>query len=123
MVHALKALGALAAETDRSELHVRLFAAAATLDPHDASIPYDMGNHLAKLGRRDEAIAAYGQALQIDGGLAWAWYNRGRLLYDSGRFDEGLEDFVNSARAGCELDGFHYNVAKRYIKGKYSEVL
>src|SRR6266511_2622475 len=76
---------------DRSELHVRLFAAAATLDPHDASIPYDMGNHLAKLGRRDEAIAAYGQALQIDGGLAWAWYNRGRLLYDSGRFDEGLE--------------------------------
>lgn len=116
MVLALKALGGRAAETDRSELHVRLFAGAAMLDPHDASIPYDMGNHLAKLGRRDEAITAYGQALQIEAGLAWAWYNRGRLLYDSGRFDEGLDDFVESARAGMELDGFHYNVAKRYIK-------
>jgi CHAT domain-containing protein/tetratricopeptide (TPR) repeat protein len=116
MVLALKALGGRAAETDRSELHVRLFAGAATIDPRDASIPYDMGNHLAKLGRHDEAIAAYGQALQIEADFAWAWYNRGRLLYDSGRFDEGLDDFVSSARAGCELDGFHYNVAKRYIK-------
>jgi hypothetical protein len=116
MVRALKALGVRAAETDRSELHVRLFAVAATLDPSDASIPYDMGNHLTKLGRGDEAIAAYSEALQIDPGFAWAWYNRGRLLYDSGRFDEGLDDFVNSARAGCKLDGFHYNVARRYIK-------
>lgn len=48
--------------------------------------------------------------------MAWALYNRGRLLFDAGRLGDGIEDFLAAARAGIELDGFHDSVGRRVIR-------
>jgi tetratricopeptide (TPR) repeat protein len=112
---ALKALASRAASTDRSDLVVRLFTVASALAPDDATLIYDIGNHLAKLGRRDDAVAAYDRAVAIDPAFAQALYNRGRLVFDSGRVDDGIADFVAAARAGLDLDGYHTSVAWRIV--------
>jgi hypothetical protein len=48
--------------------------------------------------------------------MAWALYNRGRLLFDAGRLGDGIEDFLAAARAGIELDGFHDSVGRRVVR-------
>jgi tetratricopeptide (TPR) repeat protein len=115
---ALRALAGRAAKTSRSELAVRLYAAAMQVDPSDVSLPYNMGNHLTRLGRTDEAIAAYGRALAIDPDCAWALYNRGHRLWDSGRQDEGIDDLIRAAHVGCDVEGFHDSVARRFITSR-----
>ena len=52
------------------------------------------GEVLAKIGRTDEALAAFGRALVLNPRLGMARYRRGRLLMDAyGRHDEALREF------------------------------
>jgi tetratricopeptide (TPR) repeat protein len=112
---ALRALGGRAAQTDHSALVVELYAALLGCEPEDATIWYDLGNHLGKLSRTLEAIDAYTQALARDPGMSWAYLNRGRLLYDGGRVDDALADYVRAAHAEIDLEGFHESFATRFI--------
>jgi tetratricopeptide (TPR) repeat protein len=115
-VIAFKILGERAASADRSDLAVELFDVAARLDPSDPTIPYNMGNHLDKIGRPDDAIAAYRSALAIDPRFSYALYNRGRLLFDSGRIEDGMSDFLRAAQEDIDLDGFASSVGERVIR-------
>jgi tetratricopeptide (TPR) repeat protein len=105
-----------AVKVGRSDLAIDLFDIARELDPSDATLAYDMGNHLSKVGRTDEAVAAYSAALAIDPGFSWARYNRGRLLFDAGDVDDGLADFIMAAQADIDLEGFAWTVGKRIIR-------
>jgi tetratricopeptide (TPR) repeat protein len=48
------------------------------------------GGSLAALGRREEAISCYDQALAIDPQFAGAWYNKGVSLVNLGRHEEAI---------------------------------
>jgi tetratricopeptide (TPR) repeat protein len=117
-LNGFKALAIRAVEAGRSDLAIDLFGIARELSPSDATLAYDMGNHLSKVGRSDEAVAAYGAALAIDPGLSWALYNRGRLLFDAGDIDDGLADFIKAAQADIDLDSFAWAAGKRIIRAK-----
>lgn len=58
------------------------------------------GEALQRLGRREEALARYRQAVALDPGLADAWYNLGWLLKAGGRFEEALDAYAQALEAG-----------------------
>jgi tetratricopeptide (TPR) repeat protein len=58
------------------------------------------GNALANLKRHEEAVAAYDRALDIDNGLAYAWFNKGDELGHLSRFIEAKACFENALTLG-----------------------
>jgi CHAT domain/TPR repeat len=117
-LNGFRLLAIRAVEAGRSDLAIDLFGVARELDPSDASLAYDMANHLSKIGRPDEAVVAYSAALAIDPDFAWAFHNRGRILFDAGDVDDGIADFIRAAQADIELEGFAWTAGKRIIRGK-----
>ncbi|MDB5981087.1 MAG: uncharacterized protein JWQ69_2102 [Pseudomonas sp.] len=80
---------------------------ALALAPNDASVHNAMGNTLQALGRHDEALEHFNQAILLPGSVAEeAMIARGVLLLESGRkkeaavaFDQVLTAFPGSIRA------------------------
>jgi len=87
----LHRLGRLRAGAGDDEAAVRLFRRAGQWLPGLAPIFNDLGVSLHRLGRRDEALAAFDQALALDPVYGMAHGNRGVTLFDLGRFTEALE--------------------------------
>jgi tetratricopeptide (TPR) repeat protein len=56
--------------------------------PGTAQSAYERGNALARSGRRDEAVAAYREAIRLDPAFAEAWHNLGAALGELGRLAE-----------------------------------
>ncbi|PWR74367.1 tetratricopeptide repeat protein [Methanospirillum lacunae] len=56
------------------------------------------GVTLSRLGKYDEAIKAYDQALQIDPEYTSAWNNKGVVLSKLGKYPEALEAFDRALR-------------------------
>lgn len=104
-----------AAEVGKSELAAQLYEEAMRADPSDIEFPYNMGNHFMRLGRMDDAIASYNKALEIDPTSAWSLYNRAHCHYSLGHMGDAIEDFIRSACAGCDVENFHYAIARRII--------
>jgi hypothetical protein len=50
----------------------------------------NLGTALHDQGKHDEAVAAYGQAIGLNPGLAAAYYNLGSARYDQGELDEAM---------------------------------
>jgi tetratricopeptide (TPR) repeat protein len=117
-LNGFKLLAVRAVNAGLSDLAIDLFGIARELDPSDASLAYDMANHLSRVGRGDEAVVAYGAALALQPDFAWARYNRGRILFDRGDVDDGLADFIGAAQADIDLEGFAWAVGKRIIREK-----
>ena len=57
---------------------------------------YNKGLALNKLGRYDEAIKAYDEAIRLDPNYAYPWYNRGRTLKLLGRTTEADAAFAKT---------------------------
>jgi tetratricopeptide (TPR) repeat protein len=53
-------------QVDRLAEAVPVFEQAIRLSPNQAPLRFNLGNTLARLGKRDEAIAAYRESLRID---------------------------------------------------------
>jgi len=54
---------------------------------------YNRGNYYHKVGRNEEALADYNQALLLNSGVARVWYNKGLLLAEMARNDSALVCF------------------------------
>ena len=54
---------------------------------------FDKGNTLADLGRHEEALSSYDQALEIKPDDYQAWYNRGISLNDLGRHEAAISSY------------------------------
>lgn len=50
------------------------------LDPKYATAWYNKGNALKNLGKYDEAVKAYDEAIKLDPKFAWPWNNKGNAL-------------------------------------------
>ena len=92
-----------------------LYEAFLEVVPDDFNVWYNLGNHLGRLDRKVEAIGAYDMALRIKPEFARAHYNRGRVRYDLGHFDEAIVDFIEAARYDCDVEEFPYAITRRII--------
>ncbi|HEX4637248.1 MAG TPA: tetratricopeptide repeat protein, partial [Rhizomicrobium sp.] len=77
-----------------------------------SSIPevrVNLGNVLAQMGRREDALAQYDQALTQKGDLFEALFNRGNLHLESGQAAAALADFENALAVRADVPGVWNN--------------
>ncbi len=86
----LHLLGVAAIQSGEFERGVELISGAIACNPHVAVAHYNRGNALRDLGRLDEALVSYDQALTLNSGHADTHNNRGNVLHDLHRLDEAL---------------------------------
>ncbi|MGI5155503.1 tetratricopeptide repeat protein [Microbispora sp. CA-102843] len=67
---------------------------------------------LARLGRREEALADFDRAVAIDPGFPDHYLDRGNLLFEMGRTDAALADYETAMRVGPPLPEAYYNRAE-----------
>ena len=75
--------------------------AAPPPDPHrgQGSLdPYEQGNLLVRSGRREEAVAAYREAIRMAPGNYEAWHNLGCVLAELGRKDDAIAAIEETLR-------------------------
>jgi len=88
---------------DRGELDKAIshFESAAKIrsakrDPHydlaSAFVQMNLADTLARLGRSDDAMVHYEEAIKLQPDYADAYYNRGNVLFGKGRIDEAITD-------------------------------
>src|SRR5665213_3467567 len=97
---ALHRLGVLANQMGRHEQAADFIRGAIAANPADSHYRLDLGNALLAQGYLDEAIAAYGAALQCEPGFAMAHNNLGAAWKAKGQLDEA----VASYRKALEID-------------------
>ena len=86
-----------------------------------AAAYYNRGNAKGALGRHEEAIADYDEALRIDPQLAAACYNRGNAKGVLGRHEEAIADYDEALRIDPQLAAAYYNrEAARIIRQRTS---
>ncbi len=72
------------------------------------------GIALGNLGRLEEAIASYDQALEIKPDDEQAWYNRGVALSNLGRYEEAIASYDQALKIKPDKDQAWYNKACAY---------
>lgn len=98
------ALGQLEAAVRSCARCFELGTASATLHARQAQC-------LARLGRVDEAVHAYQQALALDGGLVEARTALGNLFRESGRYEEAADCFRQALAQGDDPELLRYYLA------------
>jgi len=58
--------------------------------PEDAFLHYALAQELAKVGRAEQAIAAYDRVITIDPHHHYAYFHKARVLEEDGRIEEAL---------------------------------
>jgi tetratricopeptide (TPR) repeat protein len=72
------------------EMEEILLAAGGVAPGHDATVFHDEARSLHSLGRYEEAIRSYDQALAHDSESPDVWYNKGCVLDELDRLDEAI---------------------------------
>jgi tetratricopeptide (TPR) repeat protein len=82
----------------RNDEAINAYQQAVTLKPDNAGYYNNLGNVLARVGKIDEARAAYTKSAELDPpGAALAWRNFGISLYQAGRMQEAVEPLKKAA--------------------------
>ena len=85
---ALHLMGMIRLHQGRLEEGIAFLHRALVIEPRRPQISLSMGKALARLGRFDEAIAAFGDAIKHNGDITDAYHELGNALYDTGRLRE-----------------------------------
>lgn len=94
---------------------ISAYQQAITLDPKDASYPYNnLGLVYSGLGRPDEAIAAYQKAIVLDPKYAHPHYNLGHEYSDLGRAEEALAAYQQAITLDPKYGTAHTTLAGLY---------
>ncbi len=96
---------------------------AIALGP-DAKLSYNLGYCLNRVAKRDEAIAAFQEAVRLDPKFKEAFYSLGRALLEAARYDEA----VTALEAAQQLDPTAYPTVFalglcRYHQGRYQTAI
>ncbi|MEI2761479.1 tetratricopeptide repeat protein [Methanothrix soehngenii] len=94
------------------------------IDPQDANAWTIKGIALYDLGKYDEAIQAYDQAIRINPQFAEAWYNKGVALTALGKYDEAIKACDQAISINPQFAEAWYNkgVVLKAL-GKYDEAI
>lgn len=92
-VDALHWLGVLHHQRGEHRLAAELVGQAARLRPSDAGVQLNLGTVLRALGRLDEAIERFRNALHLRGDFALAHYNLGNAYAAVGRHADAADSF------------------------------
>lgn len=104
---ALHLLGVLAVHAGRPDTGIELIQRAIRSCKTNEYYHNNLGNALRASGRLDEAIAAYGAAIQINHDFVAAHSNLGVVLKDKGQLDEAIAMFREAIRLGPEAAEAH----------------
>ena len=84
-------------------------------EPTDAAGYNRRGNQYSRNGAYEQAIADYTRALELDGGMADAWFNRGCSYYELGMYDESIDDLTRAIAIDPEDDNFYGRRSLAYL--------
>jgi tetratricopeptide (TPR) repeat protein len=93
---------------------VRAYEQALLTGGPDAEIAFDLGNALYALGRLDEAIVRFEQAVEIDPEYVEAWNNLGGVYADVGLWEEAIRAACTALELAPDYADPHYNLAEAY---------
>ncbi len=94
----LRLLAQRSMASDSYEEAMGFLERAKGLAPRDASFPNDIGHCLSRLGRLDEAVAAFDEALRLDPQSLTALCNKAAGFVASGRIEGGRVLYEQAAR-------------------------
>ena len=89
---------------------VTLFSHAIDVTSDNYLAHNNLGNALAALEKKDEAMAHYSAALRIHPNYAEAHYNMGRMLTDKSQFDAAIRHYSEALELDPKLKLAHYNL-------------
>ena len=82
---------------------------------------YSVGTDLLRLGRVQEAIGHFEQALQIKPDYAWAHNNLGNALLQGGNVAEAIKHLHEALRLMPDSDVVHYNMGNALCQAGHAE--
>jgi cytochrome c-type biogenesis protein CcmH/NrfG len=95
-----------------------------TSEPDDAIAWFYLGFAYGELGRLNDAIEAYRQALRIDPEYAFAWYNIGTAYSKLGRHNDTIEALRQALRIGPEHALAWFNIGNAYnALGRHNDAI
>jgi Flp pilus assembly protein TadD len=101
--------GKVLIEQGEFEAGAQLFGQIVAARPSNAEARFYHGVCLDRLGRTDEALAEYKEAVRLDGNLMEAHNNLGLLLLDNGDLDAAKEELSIFLEGNREDADAHYN--------------
>lgn len=108
---ALFLLGALALESDRSEIALDLLTRAVELAPDNPAYRSNLGLTYRRLGRTEEAIVALVQAVSLRPDLPEISFNLGLALEDHGELDDAIVCYERAADLKPDVFAVQYRLA------------
>ena len=90
---------------------IDLWTHTLAVDPNNVTAHYNLGNALAEVGRQEEAVRHFQQAIQIEPRNAKVHYNLANALSDLGRLDFAIEHYETAVRSNPRFPEAHYNLA------------
>ena len=95
---------------------------ALALNPVDADVQTNRGVALHRLGRYEEACAAFDAALDLAPGSVDAYYNLGCALGDLGRHAQAVEQFAHATAREPDHASAHWNSSSSLLAlGRFKE--
>jgi len=107
----LNAQAILACQQGQHAAAVILFQKAIHENPTKDAYHYNLGNALKDLGRSDDAVPCYRQALLLEPDHTEALNNLGTILHNQGRFDEAISSYKEALRITPDYAEALYNLA------------
>jgi tetratricopeptide (TPR) repeat protein len=75
-------------------------------------------------GQRDEAIAEYDKAIELNPKLAMAYVNRGFAYDGKGLYDQAISDYTKAIELNPGFAGTYFNRGRAYLsKGQYDRAI
>jgi Flp pilus assembly protein TadD len=103
---------------------ITLYQKTVTTAPQCARAHNNLGNALARAGRLEEAIAAYGQALAVKPAYPDVLNNLGIVYLRSGDADEAITTYMKALALTPNHTRAHYNLANAYReKGLFDQAI
>jgi tetratricopeptide (TPR) repeat protein len=93
-------------------------------EPGESLAWYALGIAYRKLGRYQEAVDAYKEALRLKPDDAAAWYSLGNAYWDQGRYQEAIQAYKEALRLKPDDAAAWYNLGNAYSdQGRYQEAI